>query len=182
MSQDKNAMFDIAADLTSGVGAQSAINGGFKAGVVGSYAGTNTYDCAVAGTPNAVGPSGGTIGGPLLHDYGRGRRLLVYAQIVLAVTSAGAATLECDIVSDTNVDLGSGGYDPIVPASVLVRSAAIPKAALVAGYRFRHGSTPGLIPNRYLGVMWIIGGATITAGKVTSGLMLDVDDHADVLG
>jgi len=174
MSQDKNAMFDIASDLT-----QAGVSGtGFGAGATGAYTSpSNTggsYDCAAAGVPSAVGPSG-TIGGPLLHDYGRGRRLRLYSQIVLAVTSAGAATLQEDFICADTPDL-------VTNQQSLLNTGAVGKAALVAGYRFRWSDTPGVIPRRYIGLLYTIGAATITAGKVTSGLMLDVDDHADVLG
>jgi hypothetical protein len=175
--QDKFATFDIAVDLTT-----AGVSGtGFNAGAVGAYTSINgpngggSYDTYATGVPNAVGPSLGTIGGPLLHDLGRGIRLKFYSQIVLAVTSAGAATLEVDFICADTQDL-------VTNQTVLIQSPAIAKTALVAGYRYRHGTTPGVVPRRFVGALYTIGGATITAGKITSGLMLDVDDHADVLG
>lgn len=174
--QDKFCMFDIAADLTLA----GASGTGFAAGVVGTYSCIGgSYDTGPTGVPAAIGPSfagagGGTIGGPLIHDLGRGIRLKFYAQIVLAVTSAGAATLEVDFICSAAQDLSA--------PTTLLQTPAIGKAALVVGYRFRHGSTPGVVPQRFVGSQYVIGGATITAGKITSGLMFDVDDHADVLG
>lgn len=162
---DAYAMFDNKADLTT---AQ------FGSGAAGTYTSTSSYDTAAAGVPAAVGPSGGTIGGPLLHDFGRGRRLNFYAQITTAVTSAGAATLEVDFISSAAAALSA--------ATTLLLTPAIAKATLVAGYRFRHGTTPGVIAQRYVGAQYVIGTATITAGNISSGLMTDPDDHADVLG
>lgn len=166
--QDKFSQFDIALDLTT-----------LAAGVVGSYPSTNSYDTASAGVPAAsvsFGASGGgTIGGALLHDFGRGLRLKFEVQIVLAVTSAGAATLEADFVSDSNQNLATA-------LTTLLRSAAIGKAVLVPGYRFPFSNTAGKVPQQFIGAQYVIGGATITAGKVTSGLNLDTDDHADVFG
>lgn len=175
MSQDKFCMFDIASDLT-----QAGASGvGFNAGGVGAYTSPGntggSYDTGAVGVPNAVGPSGGTIGGPLMHDFGRGRRLKLYAQIVTTVTSAGAATLQLDFICGDEATL-------VTNQTSLLNTGAIALANLVAGYRFRFGSTPGVIPRRFIGLLYTIGTATITAGKVTAGLMLDVDDHADVLG
>ena len=175
--QDKYAMFDIASDLTL-AGASGV---GFGGGAAGAYINLNgSYDTYATGAPNPLGPTG-PIGGPLLHDLGRGVRLKFYAQVVLAVLSAGAATLECDFISGAGTGGGAVGDLTSAP-TVLLQTPAIAKASLVQGYRFRHGATPGVVPQRYVGAQWVIGGATVTQGKVTSGLMLDVDDHADVLG
>ena len=172
--QDKFAMFDIAADLTL-----AGVSGtGFGGGLVGAYTSIGgSYDTYAVGVPNAIGPSGaaGTIGGPRLHDLGRGQRLKLYSQIVVAVTSAGAATLQEDFICADEVTL-------VTNQTSLMNTGAIGKAVMVVGYRFRWGSTPGVVPRRFVGMLYTIGGATITAGKVTSGLMLDVDDNADVLG
>lgn len=166
--QDSFAMFDIALDLTT-----------LAAGVVGTYPSSKSYDTAAAGAPLAAvswgAAGGGAIGGALLHDFGRGFRLKFEVQIVLAVTSAGAATLEADFISDTNQNLATA-------VTTLLKSAAIGKAVLVPGYRFPFSNTPGKIPQQFIGAQYVIGGATITAGKVTSGLNLDTDDHADVFG
>lgn len=163
--QDKFAMFDIAGDLTAAA---------FGNGAAGSYVSSESYDTAAAGVPNAVGPIG-TIGGPLMHDLGRGLRLKFYAQIVTAVTSAGSATLEVDFVCADDAALATN-------LTTLLQSPAIAKATLLKGYRFRHGSTPGVVPREFVGAQYVIATATLTAGKITTGLMLDEDDNADVLG
>ncbi len=147
---------------------------GYNGGAIGTYVSLNSYDTGAVGVPNAVGP-GGTIGGPLLHDLGRGRRLEFLAQITTAVTSAGAATVEVDFISDTNQNL-------LTAATVLIPSPAIAKASLAAGYRFKHGTTPRNIAQRFVGCQVLIGTAARTAGAYSAGLMLDLEDHADVFG
>lgn len=170
--QDAFCMFDTPAQgvLTS---AQ------FGAGVAATYTSTKSYDTAAVGVPAAVGPTfagagGGTIGGPLIHDLGRGIRLKYDVRIHAAVTSAGAATLQVNFLNSVNADLSAG--------VALLSSEVVPKATLVIGYRFRHGHTPGVVPSRYVGSQVIIGTANLTAGTYSSGLMLDQEDHADVLG
>lgn len=162
---------------TSLLGAQ------FAAGVAGAYTSTNSFDTAGgatgtttagAGVPAAVGP-GGVIGGPLLHDFGRGRRLNFNAQITTTVTSAGAATIEIDFVSADDAALATN-------KTVLLQSPAIAKAALVVGYHFRHGHVPGIIPQRFIGAGVVIGTAALTAGAYSSDISTDTEDHADIFG
>lgn len=172
--QDKFCMFDIASDFT-----QAGASGtGFASGVVGAYTSPGntggSYDTAAVGSPAAIGPQG-AIGGPLLHDLGRGIRLKLYVQIVTAVTSAGAASVSADFICADDATL-------VTNQTNLLQSGGIAKATLVVGYRFRHGHTPGVVPRRFVGMLYTIITNTLTAGKVTAGLMLDVDDHADVLG
>lgn len=168
--QDAFAMFDTPA--------QGVLTGAqFGAGAVGSYTSTKSYDTGVAGVPpvgitDAAG--GHTLGGPVIHDLGRGIRLNFDARIHVAVTSAGAATVEVDFISSATADLAA--------ATTLLLTPAIGKAALVIGYRFRHGHTPGVVPGRFVGAQVVIGTAALTAGTYSSGLMLDQEDHADVLG
>lgn len=175
--QDSFCMFDKNVSLLTA----GASGTGFNAGAAGAYTNIGgSYDTGVAGVPAAVGPTvlgagGGTIGGPLIHDIGRGIRLKYYAQITAAVTSAGAATLQVDFICADTQDL-------VTNQTMLLSSGPIAKAALVTGYRFRHGSTPGVVPRRFIGSLYTIAVAALTAGFISSGLMLDVDDHADVLG
>lgn len=170
--QDSFAMFDT---QTTGVltGAQ------FGAGVAGSYTSTKSYDTAAAGSPAATvafgASGGGPIGGPLIHDLGRGRRLNFDARIHVAVTSAGAATVQVNFICADDAALTAN-------VQALLASEVVAKATLVIGYRYRHGHTPGVIPRRFVGAQVVIGTAALTAGTYSSGLMLDQEDHADVLG
>lgn len=117
----------------------------------------------------------GPIGGPVIHDIGRGRRIPLFVQITSAVTSAGAATVQCDLVTADDGPL-------TVNKTVILSSAPIAKAALVAGYRFRMGVVPKGITQAFMGVQFTVGTAVATAGKVTAALALDDNDHADILG
>lgn len=127
-----------------------------------------TYD-----STNAIlQKTGGTIpglGGTAKDDIGDGGQAKVLCQITETFTSAGAATLAVSLVYaddaalDTNV--------------VTVQSTGtIALASLVAGYEFAVGGTipRGRIPaGKYLGLNYVIGTATTTAGKVTAGLVID---------
>lgn len=171
----------------------SLLSAQFAAGATGTYTSNSSYDTAGgavsttaqavttagAGVPNAAvswgAAGGGTIGGPLLHDFGRGRRLEFNAQITTAVTSAGAATVQVNFIQADDAALVTN------PLATLF-SGVIPKATLVAGYRFLHGHTPGKIAQRWVGAQVVIGTAALTAGAYSADLSLDIDDHADVYG
>lgn len=175
--QDLSLMFDVAGDLTA---AQ------YGNGAAGTTQCPNWVDTFAVGTPKPVGPSGGTIGGPLLHDFGRSRnRLKIDARIVTAVTSAGAATVEFDLVSAPD----NAGAVNTGAISTIERSAAIAKAQLVVGYRYYLRGFPGSILDptranveRYVTGQVVIATAALTAGKLTAGLQLDTEDHADIFG
>lgn len=175
--RDAFAVFDTGS-AQGGAAATGVLTGAqFGAGAAGTYTSTKSYDTGVAGTPpvgitDAAG--GHTLGGPVIHDLGRGIRLKFDARITVAVTSAGAATVAVQFVSSANADLSAN--------TVLLDSGAIGKAALVIGYRFRHGYTPGVVPGRYVGAQIVIGTAALTAGTYDAALVLDQEDHADVLG
>jgi hypothetical protein len=74
--------------------------------------------------------------------------------------------------------------------NVLMLSADIAKAALVKGYRYPFGSTPGRVynaaatpvPARYVYMKYIFTTNVPTTGLVSSWLSLDIDDHADIFG
>lgn len=172
---DAFATFDTG-NTVGGAAATGVLTGAqFGAGVIGSYTSTKSYDTGAVGVPAAVGPSGGTIGGPLLHDLGRGVRLRFDVRITAAVTSAGAATVGVTFVCADDAALATN-------LTTLLDSGAIPKATLVVGYRFRHGHTPGIIPRRFVGAGVVIGAANLTAGTYAAALTLDQEDHADIFG
>ena len=94
---DAFATFDTG-NTVGGAAATGALTGAqFGAGAAGSYTSTKSYDTAATGVPAAAGPAG-AIGGTLIHDLGRGIRLKFDVRITVAVTSAGAATVEVDFV------------------------------------------------------------------------------------
>lgn len=126
--------------------------------VAGTYLSTNSIDLGTVGTD--------VQGGSPLADPGRSPVGLL-AQVTTAFTSAGAATVQLQVVMADDAALTSN-------LVVLASTDAIPKATLVAGYKFRIASLPLGITKRYLGVQYVIGTATTTAGKITSGLVVDV--------
>lgn len=82
-----------------------------------------------------------------------------------AVTSAGSATVEFQLVSDAQAAIAVDGS-----ASVHYKSAAVPKATLVAGYNVVNVSLPKGQYERYLGILQNVGTAALTAGKINAGL------------
>ena len=108
-------------------------------------------------------------------DLGAGSRplfnvdeLYLVINIDTAVTSAGAATVQFLLVSD------SGAIQTDGSASQHWASAAIPKATLVAGYTVAILELPRLpIYERYLGIQQNVGTAALTAGKINAFLTPD---------
>ena len=172
MVQDKAVIFDDKRTLTTlAVGNAIATTGS-----------TQCYDTSPPGVPNPIGPAGGAIGGPLLHDIGRGVRLRLFVQVTTTATSGGAATLVvafvCADVTTTNPDT----CDLSVNTTILLLSDVIPLATLVQGYRFRFSSTPGVVPRRFVGIQYTVATAVFTAGNISAMLQMDADDHHDTLG
>lgn len=117
--------------------------------------GTNIIDLGVVGTI----PQGGSP----IADFGRGhRRPPLHIQITTTVTSGGAATVDFQICGSANSDLSS--------PTVLEDSGVIGKATLVQGYIVPIGFAMPFIAQRYLGMQYVIGTATTTAGNVVAEL------------
>lgn len=176
---DLYSSFEVNADLPTLSGA--AVGTFYSGGVVLTAAQgvSQVYDTYAAGVP----PAGlvGAIGGPLLHDLGRGRRLLLNTQMNTTYLAAGgASTMQVNFVGDDDAN-GTN-------RNVIVQSAVYAKATLVVGFRWPWGSTPGRIynsiglPARYVYMQYIIATFACTTGKVSSWLSLDIDDHAEIFG
>lgn len=89
----------------------------------------------------------------------------LFVTVDTAVTSAGAATVEFQLVSDAQAAIAVDGS-----ASVHYKSAAVPKASLVAGYSVVNVKLPKGQYARYLGILQNVGTAALTAGKINAGL------------
>lgn len=117
------------------------------------------------GTPNgATAITTSTV----FRDVGNGSRTWLVISIDTAVTSAGSATLEFDLVSDAQAAIAVDGS-----ASVHFKTAAIAKATLVAGFVVAVVELPtdGGVPyERYLGILQNVGTAALTAGKFNAFL------------
>lgn len=122
----------------------------------GNYLSTNTIDLGSPGSP--------VVGG-IVSDVGRGMPLEVICQITETFTSGGAATVQAQLVMADNAALSSN-------LTILDETPAIALATLIAGYQFRLRAIPQGITKRYLGMRYVIGTATTTAGEITSGLAL----------
>lgn len=89
----------------------------------------------------------------------------LFITVDTAVTSAGSATVEFQLVSDAQAAIATDGS-----ATVHYKSAAVPKATLVAGYNVVNVKLPKGQYGRYLGILQNVGTAALTAGKINAGL------------
>jgi hypothetical protein len=107
----------------------------------------------------------GTPGGPQLY---------VVIEIDTAVTSAGAATVDFELVSDAQAALAVDGT-----ATIHATSGAIGKAALVAGFRvILPVPTEADRPyERFLGILTNPATAALTAGKANAFLTFTPNEN-----
>lgn len=89
----------------------------------------------------------------------------LFINVDTAITSAGSATVEFQLVSDAQAAIAVDGS-----ATVHYKSAAVPKATLVAGYTVVNVQLPKGQYERYLGILQNVGTAALTAGKINAGL------------
>lgn len=129
---------------------------------VATYVGTNVYDHGAAQTA----PGGyGTIQKDVFA--GEFAKMALLISIIEAVTSAGAATINFQLVQSANADLSS--------PDVLSQTGALAYTLLTAGKRIALPVPPHGLTKRYFGVQYVIAGATTTAGTVTAGLVRNLD-------
>lgn len=111
-------------------------------------------------------------------DIGQGDRdIYLVIQVQTTVTSAGAATVEFDLVSDAQAAIAVDGS-----CTVHYKSPAIPKATLVAGYQLAI-QLPMLNPpyERFLGIEQNVGTAALTAGKINAFLTNTPPGGAEII-
>ena len=103
------------------------------------------------------------------RDVGNGQPLYLVVQVTTAVTSAGAATVAFQVVSDDSGTIATNGTQ-----TVHVSTGAIGKASLTAGQTFVV-PLPAEFPvyERYLGFQAVVGTAALTAGAVNAFITLD---------
>lgn len=142
----------------------------------------SSYDTGLPGVPNPQAPpypTGGvavTIGGPLLHDIGRGLKFDLISEITTTCIGA-TATIQAQIVCDSAANLTTA-------PQILLQTDLIPVAQLVTGYRFPFGPVPAKIPKQFLGMRYVIATAVLTAGNVSSRLTMlhSTGDHGAYIG
>lgn len=119
---------------------------------------TNTIDLGAPGNLYLTGAAAA-------YDVGRGEPVQLLVQVTTAFTSAGAATVQVQLVMADAADLTTG-------LTVIQETPVIAIASLVAGYQFRIAVPPG-ISKRYLGCAYNVGTATVTAGTIYAAVVVD---------
>lgn len=133
------------------------------AAAAGTLVSTNAYD-NVSAAPTVAGPHGTARSDPF-----RGlENMELLVQLLTTVTSGGAATVQFQLVQADDVGLTTN-------VTVLSETAVLALATLVAGYRPRLRLPLMGLTQRYLGLRYIIGTATTTAGTVHASLVPAVD-------
>lgn len=117
----------------------------------------STYSVDLGATTN-VDSKANTV----ISDLGRSD-VALFIEIVEAVLSAGAATVQFELVQADDAALTTN-------LEVLCSTAALAKAALVIGKQIPLDIPVG-ITRRYIGLRYTVAVATTTAGKVTASLI-----------
>lgn len=120
-----------------------------------AYASTNHVDMGAPGTPHGAAAA-------INRDIAKGEPVPIDIMITETFASGGAATLTIELQTDDDPAFGS--------ATTIWSSGALALAALVQGYRIPPLYLPEGITERYMRVLYTIGTATTTAGKVTAAL------------
>lgn len=105
------------------------------------------------------------------RDIGAGEDVYFHFTVDEAVTAAGAATVDLQVVVSDAAALTS----PVVIAC----SGSVPKAELVAGKRYVLCVSPmiGSTGKRYLGARYVVGTGPLTAGKFSAVVIKDAQDY-----
>lgn len=139
--------------------------------IVGNYVSTNSIDLHLSGIPVLANLQGA-------RDMGIGDdpALKLLVQVSTTFTSGGAATLAVNLQGAT--DNGSGVANAF---TTWWGSPAYALATLVAGARLLDMDMPrppaGVAIPRFLQLQYVVGGATTTAGNVSSYIVLDRPDQ-----
>lgn len=103
------------------------------------------------------------------RDIGGGRPVYLVVDVTTAFTSAGATDVDFLVVSDAQAAIAVNGT-----ATVHVRSPALPKATLVAGYRYVFELPQGNPAyERFLGILANVATTALSAGAISAYLAYD---------
>ncbi|MEX2991182.1 Bbp16 family capsid cement protein [Serratia fonticola] len=131
----------------------------------------NMFSQAQAVTVTAVSTDvidlGPLSGGNDVRDIGPGYPIEFLAQVATTATAAGAATVTISLQTSKTSDFAT--------ATTLLQTSAIPVADLKVGYRYVATVPHGV--QRYLRVNYAVATGPLTAGALTTGLLLDSDAH-----
>lgn len=134
----------------------------------------NMLSEAQAVTATAV--STNTIDLGVARDLGPGRELSIFITVDEAAVSAGATTVDFQVITSAAAALTS--------PTVIAELPAIPKANLTLGRKAMEIKVPRAtllaqpIGQRYLGLNYVVNTANLSAGKFTAGVVLDFNDQA----
>ena len=107
-----------------------------------------------------------------VDNPGRAFALRAYAVMTAALTSGGAATIQCQLIESANSNLSS--------PTVLATGPQLALAAAAAGAKLLDVPLPDTSA-RYLGFQYIIGTATTTGGTATAGIVGGTDRPASTI-
>lgn len=107
--------------------------------------------------------------GSTKSDQGAGSAPYLVIQVDEAVTSAGAATVAFELVSDAQEAIATDGSATVHFATGELALANLAKGQTLAAVKLPMGEY-----QRYLGVIQNVGTAVLTAGKVNAFLTMDV--------
>ena len=94
-----------------------------------------------------------------------GHPLALFVLCAETATAEGAATVTVQLQTDDNADFSS--------ARLLLQTATIPKAELIAGQRLFLGTVPAGA-ERFLRLFYSVASGPLTAGRLSAGLALDL--------
>lgn len=101
------------------------------------------------------------------NDLSRGGPIRATAQVRTAFTSGGSGTLRTKLVESAAADLSN-------PTTLWEAPAAVAVASLVAGHKLMDVVLPRT-SKRYLGVIYTVATADMTAGNIDAGLVLNTE-------
>lgn len=123
-----------------------------------SQAGTGTY---ALGSNYDLGAAN--------KDPGAGQPLYLVITVDTAFTSGDSATVQFQLVSDSQDPPAADGTE-----TIHIETQDFPVATLVQGYTIVHPLPSGdLDYERYIGIQAIVGTAALTAGKINAFLTMD---------
>lgn len=129
----------------------------------------NLFSSAQAVTATAV--STNTVDLSQNREIFAGREIEIFINVDTTVTSAGASTVNFQVITSASAALTS--------PTIVVQTDAIPKASLAQGARLMLRCPSAFINNlgqRYLGIQYTVGTGPLTAGSFTVGVTCDFND------
>ena len=132
---------------------------------------TYSVDLSPLGLPTGSGGAGtyGYNAGSAVNagrDIGVGTEMWLSVLTTVAATSAGAATMDIKLVTDSTAGIST--------KNVLLDSGAIAVATLVAGYEWKVQLPSSLVYYQYIALDWYINSYNLTAGTFEGKLIMNI--------